>query len=936
MSRWLRTKILVKTLSGLFVGAWTISLLSGCHAGGEVQGAKPSSSSSVDAVVVSKPTIALPATNPFYSKLNSLTITGTCQVGYTVHLQGAQTFTQLCASSIFSFTVTATVDGIYSFFISQELNGLYSSPSGFAWIRKSSVSQPVILTPASNPFLSSTPSIDLSGSCESGATISLSGDGVGSTTCLNSTWAISFPKAIDGTYVINVNQTDPAGNTAVTPITWIKSALLTAPTTTSLPVNTMIPISVSGGSGVYTITYDTNLSGGTLNVPGMKFTTGIVANVTDRIKVVDSVGSIVYINVAVVAGVPDHLIFEADSGDQQTAVAGQNYVSPLKVKIADQFGNGISNYPLYFQQTSGSATILGSQVQFSDLNGRAQITIRAGFNDTKNLIKVGPFLSLLPDVANTNAAILTYKQYTTFNNLGSMGSTSKLGQNPIELISIDVNGDGLNDLVVLNSSDPSIGIILSTGGGLYGPMTKVNAICTTPNGIASGDVDEDGKVDLVISCGNSVTTSMQIYKGSGNGQFTFSSNILLAGGEFIPYGITVADINKDGHVDLISSAAGSAMMYVRKGVGNGTFLAAVSYATGGSPGSIKVLDINKDTNMDIVVINAADSTVSTFLNNGTGAFTALQIYSTRAGPMALTIADFNGDTYPDFAVANNVDSSVTVFINTTTSDFAESTTLPAGVGTNSVASVDYNKDGKIDLAVSNGSDSTVSVYTGLGNGQFTALATIAVGSYPVFLTFDDVNQDTFKDIVVINNGDRQVQILPNQAGLSFDYVKAVSGGPIAAVNLGKNGAGKMDVAILNTAAKNVQILTGLGNGLFTSSTLLGTLDSSSALLAADLQHSGRTDILVLNPAFSNVRIFLSKLGGGFDPPTDFSVGGGPSALKAADVNNDKNLDLIVVNSISNTVSILLGIGDGTFGAKTDFLVGDNPTDVDFGDLNLDG
>lgn len=911
-------------------------VLISCQVGGEVIGSTNVSQDS-DQIIVTQPTIALPALNPYYSRTSSVTITGTCMLGNTVYIQGAAQDQVQCTSSIFSFTVNKAVDGIYNYLITQEnAKGQFSKPTGFVWIRKTSVSQPIISDPVLNPFLSSTSSLLIKGFCESGATISLTGDGVGSTVCANSEYQINLIKSVDGNYAINVLQTDQAGNTALIPLVWNKALLIATPAVASVPVDTLIPISAIGGSGVYTYTLETNASGGTLDLNARTYRTGPLANVIDRIRVNDSVGSIVYMNITTVAGVPDHLVFESDSGNEQSQSIGLDLTYPLKVKVTDAFGNGISNYPLYFQTISGNHEIVSSSAQFSNLQGVAQLTVRAGADDVISQVRVGPFLSILPDVNNSDSAILTYKQYSVYANKGAMGSTFSLGQNPTQVISRDINGDGRPDLIILNSSDPSIGIMLSAGGGLYLPMTKVNPICNTPNALEIADVNEDSRLDLTVTCGNSLTTSMQVFTGLGDGSFNSAVNILIDPNEYIPTGLAIVDVDLDGHLDLVSTAAGSAMIFVRRGNVNGTFTAPVSYSVGGSPSVVKSLKVNNDSFVDLVVLNSGDNNATVLLNNGFGVFTPLQVYDTGAGPINMVTADFNSDGYDDIAVVNNIDSSITVLMNTTSNDFYESVNLASGVGTNAMVALDFDKDNKIDLAVTNGSDNTVSIFKGAGTGQFTAFEVVPVGTYPAALTAGDFNADTFSDLIVINNGVRLVQMVPNQSGVSFGYVTQTMGGPTGGAALRLNTNGFMDMAIINATSKVIEIFEGKGNGLFSSLTTLNTFDASTKIITADIRNNSRKDIIVNQPNFSKVRVFLSQAtGGGFDLPIDYTVGTTPSAILILDINEDGKLDLIVTNSGTNNVSVLLGIGDGTFQNKIDFQVGDSPSAISYADFNLD-
>lgn len=172
--------------------------------------------------------ITSPAT---LSKISNaaITVTGTCQSGATVYLTGDSAQSMVCVSSAFSFMVTKASSGVYTLNFYQT-NTVGSSPTvkviwTFDNITPASVA---ITSPLSNPYTSGDSAISISGSCETGITVSIIGDYTASTTCAGGSFIFSgIAKAVDGSYVFNITQTDAATNASVaTTFTWVRDTTI--------------------------------------------------------------------------------------------------------------------------------------------------------------------------------------------------------------------------------------------------------------------------------------------------------------------------------------------------------------------------------------------------------------------------------------------------------------------------------------------------------------------------------------------------------------------------------------------------------------------------------------------------------------------------------------------------------------------------------------
>jgi hypothetical protein len=281
---------------------------------------------------------------------------------------------------------------------------------------------------------------------------------------------------------------------------------------------------------------------------------------------------------------------------------------------------------------------------------------------------------------------------------------------PVGIASADLNGDGKTDLLYI-TIDPitvkwSYSVLLGNGDGSFG-----SPVTSAPQGdpeepvsvpFALADVNADHIPDLVA-----VTASgLSVYLGKGDGTFNAPTNYFIGS---VPSSVVVGDFNNDGKVDLAATnASGIAILF---GNGNGTFQAANFYT---SPLIYlqDAVDLNGDGNLDLVgVVNAnGGNVVEVSLGNGDGTFTALAPTNLNVGLQSLAIADVNGDGKLDL-LASTFLSGVQLALGNGDGTFGNAITiLPPGVqffgGPGNLIVADFNRDGRPDIVVPEGGTNT--------------------------------------------------------------------------------------------------------------------------------------------------------------------------------------------------------------------------------------
>jgi hypothetical protein len=184
--------------------------------------------------------------------------------------------------------------------------------------------------------------------------------------------------------------------------------------------------------------------------------------------------------------------------------------------------------------------------------------------------------------------------------------------------------------------------------------------------------------------------------------------LLNIGGAFaapVPYvvshgtdGVALGDLNGDGKLDLAVTDDDGVSVLLN--TGNGTFASPVTcypWVSSSSTGKVTVGDVNGDGRPDLVITDIDRGLVSVLLNTGDGTFAAPDHHDVGETPGAAVVRDLDGDGMPDLAVTSK--GGVAVLLNTGNGTFAAAARHPAGQEPGSLAAGDVDGDGRPDLAV---------------------------------------------------------------------------------------------------------------------------------------------------------------------------------------------------------------------------------------------
>ena len=383
------------------------------------------------------------------------------------------------------------------------------------------------------------------------------------------------------------------------------------------------------------------------------------------------------------------------------------------------------------------------------------------------------------------------------------------GSGPQFICNADLDGDGKPDLVVANGDSNTVTIYHnnSTPGAIsFSEIASFSMGASGyPIGVAAGDLDGDGKPEIVIS--NYYTQTLQfLLNASTPGHILMDSVLSVPSGNYI-LGASIADLNGDGKPEVVVACQGSNLLSVYT---NSSTLGHISFSnettimapSGGSPFRVLIADLDGDGKPDLAAANTYVGTVSAYLNTtptgGTISFSADVDFMTGNFPEGLALADIDGDGKPDMVIANNTDNTLSLLRNTSTVgnlSFAPQLTVNSGYAAYDVVVADFDGDGKPDIGVVDQYSNTVSIHRNIstpGTIAISANVDYATGNIPYAITTADFDGDGKPDLATANDADNTFTVLRNTGSnepaiTSFSPTTGIAGTVVTITGTNLNG-----------------------------------------------------------------------------------------------------------------------------------------------------
>ena len=368
------------------------------------------------------------------------------------------------------------------------------------------------------------------------------------------------------------------------------------------------------------------------------------------------------------------------------------------------------------------------------------------------------------------------------------------------------------------------------------------------------------------------------------------------------------------------------------------FAPASPVTVGRGSGEVLLADLDRDGHLDLFTRHLLTRSAAVRLGDGTGRFaaSAATVLHFDYGVGAAALGDVNADGVLDLAVTSRDRRREYVHILLGTArggfDQGSASRLVAGAASRSsgdykpiVRLVDVNEDGKLDVVYANAQHNTLEILFGDGRGGFSPPEVVVLGVERAYYTsaLGDVDGDGHLDVVAVSNGwsgSGPGRVLTKRGDGRGAFADA-AGPPVTVLSAPRlvaladvNGDGRADVVLAHSRSNLLSVLLSDGNGRFTPArgSPMNVGMEAWAAAVTDVDRDGKADLVVSTvsgaaPWSSRVVVLLGD-GRGFVPApgSPFPVGPGAYFLAVGDVNEDGRPDIAAASFEGDAVTVLLG------------------------------
>ena len=399
-----------------------------------------------------------------------------------------------------------------------------------------------------------------------------------------------------------------------------------------------------------------------------------------------------------------------------------------------------------------------------------------------------PIVSIVPGDGDSESVIVTIYSVSGLLGFGETDPTN-LNSIPKDAVLADIDGDDLDDIVLsmpdeINGNGDTDDVIILFNGGVTGGVwngftggSQQVIVGDKPGGLAVGDFDEDGDIDIAVANTNDDTISLLKNETTVRGQVTLTESIIAAdyytddSVEVKPTDVAVGNFSDSGHIDLVIANKGDSMVVIVEGplfsVGfmpNGNQFDAPGGSDGVNPG-----DVNNDKDLDVIHVMGSGGNASILKGNvGVTSSYGMPILIDMGDSLSEhLVADLDTNGKDDLIVADPDSNAISIALQNADGTYRtpailqlDATLVGGYVSPQSIAVMDIDNDGDLDLAVvaQNDSNNMVTVLlrndspVGGGVVSFTDISQPqGEGLNPLMARASDIDNDGFDDLLMLTD-----------------------------------------------------------------------------------------------------------------------------------------------------------------------------------------
>jgi len=345
------------------------------------------------------------------------------------------------------------------------------------------------------------------------------------------------------------------------------------------------------------------------------------------------------------------------------------------------------------------------------------------------------------------------------------------GCRPLNCITCDVNGDGVEDLVSPGGDANLVTVLFGDDEGRFWGFPAFG-LTATPGASSLGDFDGDGHQDLVVSG----TDRNQLSYFSGLPDGGLSTTAVDQDLDVLVGQMATIDVDADPRLDLAVLDVLGGNIRILEHDGSTGFVELSRFATGSYPDYVISGDLDADGLNDLIVIAQVSDRLEVYFGVGDGVFSGPVEVSIANGADRVLPVQLNGDLWLDLVVTDGV-GRVWSVVNLDGRSFGLESWETAGTGAFHLAASDLDGDLDEDIVVANRLENSLSILENDGSGTLIRrIGSRALPSRPDGILCEDINQDGKNDIAINLRNDSNIGVVYSAGDWTYSPVLEYASG----------------------------------------------------------------------------------------------------------------------------------------------------------------
>ena len=414
-------------------------------------------------------------------------------------------------------------------------------------------------------------------------------------------------------------------------------------------------------------------------------------------------------------------------------------------------------------------------------------------------------------------------------------------RSPVDDINVaDVNGDSHPDLLILDKSDRTLGVILDLSAYTL-EFTSLTQLPFIPTSWRIADVNNDGRVDMLFIDRNNPGIVPLV--GNGKGKFTLGKTIVpdLPVGAFV-----TARLNDDNLIDIVAYDWVKSELHMLFGVGRGRFIDQGTYPVQGEVSEILATRTDPQSVLDLLLVVKQPSQIQLWQQNEFGDFRPTKQSPLNSSPSAFDLGDVDADRLVDFAYLDH-SPSLQIVLNEGDTWSEDRLHYSAGADPVSLMLHDFNRDGKTDCLILDRQGSSLLFYFNAeqDNTLHESLEFVTP-NHPAGISICNARSDKRNDLALVTTGGRTFSVFAarKHGGLLGETPYALSLGPKLLTYHSKTDSSARFV--LTSAGGDSLIFFSMNFKDSSSSYAVIPAEGSAELISTGVDPIGQADFFTFN------------------------------------------------------------------------------------------